>query len=86
MRCVRDYLQFFDPYQRYTFRLLSAITVEDQKQLIWSSILSNLVKILEDEDSDMIREVIELLMCIEKDEDNVSTAFEMIKKAMTNSK
>ena len=86
VRCVRDYLQFFDPYQRYTFRLLSAITVEDQKQLIWSSIWSNLVKILEDEDSDMIREVIELLMCIEKDEDNVSTAFEMIKKAMTNSK
>ena len=48
--------------------------------------IRNLVKILEDEDSDMIREVIELLMCIEKDEDNVSTAFEMIKKAMTNSK
>ena len=86
VRCVRDYRQFFDPYQRYTFRLLSFITVEDQKQLIWSSILSNLVKILEDEDSVMIREVIELLMCIEKDEDNVGTAFEMIKKAMSNSK
>ena len=81
-----EYRQFFDPYQRYTFRLLSFITVEDQKQLIWSSILSNLVKILEDGDSVMIREVIELLMCIEKDEDNVCTAFEMIKKAMSNSK
>ena len=48
--------------------------------------MSNLVKILEDEDSVMIREVIELLMCIEEDEDNVCTAFEMIKKAMSNSK
>ena len=47
--------------------------------------MSNLVKILEDGDSVMIREVIELLMCIEKDEDNVGTAFEMIKKAMSNS-
>ena len=60
------------------FRLLHVVTHEDLKQLLWSSILSNLSKLLQDLDEDKTKETIELFLCLDLKKENVLTAIELI--------
>ena len=65
--------------------MLHVITHDDLKQLLWSSIFSNLSKLLQDLDNDKIKESLELLLSLDHQKENVLTAIELIMNARNKS-
>jgi len=61
-------------------RLTHVLAQEDLKELLWSSIFANLSKSLQDGDENIIKEVLELFMSLDENQENVITATELILK------
>ena len=61
-------------------RLTHVLVQEDLKELLWSSIFANLSKSLQDGDENIIKEVLELFMSLDENQENVITATELILK------
>lgn len=64
------------------FRLLPAIEVFEQKQLLWTSIINNLAKLLDMEFEDQdIRTTMELLLVMcEEDKSKIETVIQLLSK------
>ena len=64
------------------FRLLPAIEVFEQKQLLWTSIINNLAKLLDmDFNEQDLRRTIELLLVIaEEDKNKIETVIQLLSK------
>ena len=68
----------------YYLRMLKFVRINELQQLLWSSVISNLSKLLETNfDEEKVREVLKLVMVLDDEhKNNITTLVQLLSKYM----
>ena len=68
----------------YYLRMLKFVRINELQQLLWSSVISNLSKLLETNfDEEKVREVLELVLVLDDEhKNNITTLVQLLSKYM----